>query len=199
MNDINFFLPYLEKTKFKFNNKLFLSIIFLIVFLSIVGYGLINQLKINKLSEKVLEFQKVAENPKFIKKVEEIKVEEEGLDILKLEVKSIRDLKESLGEKDFIGSLYIDDIIKKIPIDLFLTSLYITSENVSITGISNNRLSVAEFAEGLGSIGNLGDIFISNIIKEETDYKFELEINRSEGDEAKDGTSEEKDEDPEKD
>lgn len=199
MKDINFFKPYIRREKFKFNNKFFLSILFLMFSLSILGYGVINQLKINKLSEKVLEFQKVAENPKTLKKVEEIRNEEEELNKFKLEVESIRDLKKSVGEKDFIGSLYIDTIINKRPNDLFLTSLYITAENVSITGISNNRLSVAEFAKGLGSIEELGDIFVSNIVKEETDYKFELESNLLEGEEVEDGAGQEKDEESEED
>ena len=79
MNDINFFKPYLGKKKITFNNKFFLSILLLIISLSILGYGVINHLKINKLSEKVLEFQKVAENPKVLKRVKEIKLEEEEL------------------------------------------------------------------------------------------------------------------------
>ncbi|OLS03924.1 PilN domain-containing protein [Tissierella creatinophila] len=199
MNDINFFKPYLGKKKINFNNKFFLSILLLIISLSILGYGVINHLKINKLSEKVLEFQKVAENPKVLKRVEEIKLEEEELNAFKLEVESIRDLKKSLVKKDIIGSLYIDAIISKRPNDLFLTSLYITPENVSITGISNNRLSIAEFAKGLESIEGLGDIFVSNIVREETDYKFELESNLLEEEEVEDGTVKEKDEEPEED
>lgn len=197
MKDINFFKPYLGKKKVKFNNKFFLSMLFLIISLSVLGYGLINQLKINKLSKKVLEFQKVAENPKTLKRVEEIKLEEEELNKFKLEVESIRNLKESVEKKDFIGSSYIDTIINKRPNDLFLTSLYITPENVSITGISNNRLSVAEFAKGLGSIEELGDIFVSNITKEETNYKFELQSNLLEEEEVEDGAGEEKGEESE--
>lgn len=197
MKDINFFKPYLGKKKVKFNNKFFLSILFLIISLSILGYGVINQLKINKLSQKVLEFQKVAENPKTLKRVEEIKLQEEELNAFKLEVESIRNLKESVEKKDFIGSSYIDTIINKRPNDLFLTSLYITPENVSITGISNNRLSVAEFAKGLGSIEELGDIFVSNITKEETNYKFELQSNLLEEEEVEDGAGEEKGEESE--
>ena len=75
----------------------------------------------------------------------------------------------------------------------------ITSEDISIMGISNNKLSVAEFEKGLSSIEGIGDIFVSNIIKEGIDYKFELEINRPKLKEVKDGTSKEKEEESEED
>ena len=73
---------------------------------------------------------------------------------------------------------------------MFLTSLYITQEGVSITGIANNRLSVAEFAKGLEAIESLGEIFIANINREEskTDYNFNLETSLIEEEVEGDGS-----------
>lgn len=177
MKDINFFSPYIGKRKIEFNNKFFLAMLFLIFSISIIGYGVINQLQINKLSEKNLEFQKVAEDPEVLKKVEAIRKEEEELRRSEAEIQSIKLLKDSLEEKDFIGSDYIEKIINRRPDDLFFTSLNITSESINMTGISNNRLSIAEFTKGLKTIDRFENLFVTDIIKEETDYKFELESN----------------------
>lgn len=182
MKDINFFLPFVEKRKVKFNNTFFLSILFLLFALSVIGYGTINHLKINKLQAQTAELRLSAKDPKIVAKVEEIRAEEEELNRLTLEVEEIQNLKVSVEEKDIIGADYINNIIMKRPIDLFLTNLYITQESVSITGITNNRLSVAEFAKGLKEIESLGDIFVSSISREEskTDYNFNLETSLTE-------------------
>lgn len=200
MKDINFFLTFVGKTKVKFNNTFFLSIIFLIFAISVTGYALVNQLKINKLQAETAHLQATAEDPKTIEQVEEIRAEEENLKRFTLEVEEMRNLKTSVAEKYIISSDYINNIIKKKPVDLFLTSLYITGESTSITGISNNRISVAEFAKGLEGIESLGEIFISNITKEEskTDYNFNIETSLILEEEVEDdGTVEENDKDEE--
>lgn len=164
--------------------------LFIIFALSVTGYGVVNHLKINKLEAETAKLKKSVENPKTVAKVEEIKIEEEELNKFIAEVEKIRNLKVSVGEKDIIDSNYIDNIIKKRPKDLFLTSLYITQEGVSITGIANNRLSVAEFAKGLEAIESLGEIFIANINREEskTDYNFNLETSLIEEEVEGDGS-----------
>lgn len=174
MRDINFFSQYIDKKKVQFNNKFFLTIFFLIFSILILGYSIINQWQVNKLSKASIELKEVAENPETLKKVEAIKKEEEELNKIKLEIESIKDLKNSIKEKDFIGSAYIDEIINKRPNDLFLTSLNISPENISITGISNNKLNIAEFTKGLKTVNKFENILVSNITKEEIDYKFEL-------------------------
>ena len=197
MKDINFFIPYFDKKRVKFNNKLFLIILFTICIISMVSYGVFNQLRIKKLSEGLNKLEEIAENPEIVEEVRAIRIEEEQLNKLELEVESIRDLKQEVNKKDLINSAYIESIISKKPLDLFLTSIYIDSENMSITGISNNRISIAEFGKGLKTIVDLNDIFIKNITKEGiSDYTFELE--RAKGQEEDDGTNEEEKETPER-
>lgn len=189
MKDINFFLPYIDKKRLKFNNKFFLGMIFTVFFLSILGYGVFNHFKIKKLSENSNKLQEIAENPKTLEKVKVISREEEDLNKFKTELESIKDLKSSVDEKDFIDSVYINSIVSKKPKDLFFTSININTGNISITGASNNRLSVAELGQGLKDIENFKDIFISSVTREETVYNFDLEIDLI--GEAEDGIIEE--------
>ena len=194
MKDINFFSSYVDKNKVKFDNTFFLAILFLVFSISLLGYSVVNQFKINKLEDKLVEFKEVVENPKTLKKLEAIKKDEEELVKLDAEVIEIRALKNLLLEKDVISSAYIESIISKRPNDLFFTSFNIASESVSITGISDTRLSVAKLAKGLETIEVFTDVFISNISKEEKDYKFEIEISLLEDEEVEDGSSQADDE-----
>ncbi|MGO1470373.1 MAG: PilN domain-containing protein, partial [Tissierella sp.] len=142
-----------------------------------------------KLSENSNKLQEIAENPKTLEKVKVISREEEDLNKFKTELESIKDLKASVDEKDFIDSVYINSIVSKKPKDLFFTSININTGNISITGASNNRLSVAELGQGLKDIENFKDIFISSVTREETVYNFDLEIDLI--GEAEDGIIEE--------
>lgn len=177
MRDINFFLPYLETRKVKFNKTFFLNLILIVCFFTIVGYGGFNYFKIQKLTEEMDKLSLVAEDPKTLEKVEIISLEEEELKRFTSEVESIRSLKTSVDEKDFINAEYLDQIVSKKPRDLFLNSINISTENINISGISDNRLSIAEFGKGIKSIDSIKDIFISNISKEENNYNFDLEVN----------------------
>lgn len=175
MKDINFFSTYIEKKRLKINSKIFLPGMFLVFFIYILGQGLINQLKINKISQEIFEIQRIAEDPKTSKEAEKIEIQKKELNKLRAEVEDLRELTTAIEKKDFINTKYIDDIIRKKPKDLFLTGLQITSEDVNITGISNNKLSIAEFLKGLQSINRFEDAFVSLISKEEINYKFQLE------------------------
>ena len=144
-----------------------------------------------------MEFKQVVENPKTLKKLEDIKKDEEELAELNKEVSEIRVLKNLVLEKDVISSAYIESIISKKPSDLFFTSFNIASESVIITGISDSRLSVAKLAKGLETIEVFTDVFISNITKDEKNYKFEIEISLLEDEEVEDGSSQADDEESE--
>lgn len=176
MKDINFFLPYLDRRRIKFNNKFFLGVMFAVFFLCVLGYGVFNHLKIQKLSENLSKLQEAAHDPMILEKVQVISREAEDLSKIKSELESIRDVKASVDEQDFIDSSYINSIVSKKPKDLFFKSIDINPGKISIAGATDNRLSVAELGQGLKDIENFQDVFISSIIREETVYNFDLEI-----------------------
>ncbi len=61
-----------------------------------------------------------------------------------------------------------------MPEEIFLTSYRLGTKEINISGISKYKVSVAEFKKGLESIEKIEDIFISHIIKEEDNYKFDI-------------------------
>lgn len=199
MKDINFFEPYLDKKGIKFNNKFILISIFAVLALSIGIYGVFNGLKIKKLTENVNEYKSLAEDPKTVGKVEIIRSEKDDLDRFETEIESMRNLDEYVSEKDIITSDYIGRITSKRPEEVFFTSLNLNSANISIAGVAQDRLSIAEFGKGLASIEDLNDVFISSISKDGVNYNFNLEVSELEEseDEIEEGNEEEVGEDEE--
>lgn len=179
MKDINFFQPYLGRRKVKFNNRFILLSIFILLAVSISAYGIFNHIKIQGLTEEVVEYKALAEKPETVEKVNIIKAEREELEELEEEIESIRSLDSYVATKDVITPNYIKRIVSKKPDGLFLTSLSLDSRDVSMAGVSQDRLTIAEFAKGLESISDFEDVFVSGIRKEEIDYRFDITINDS--------------------
>ncbi|HLS53151.1 MAG TPA: PilN domain-containing protein [Tissierellaceae bacterium] len=181
MKDLNFFDPYIEKG-FKISKQFFFNIFVLLSILFLIGYSIFNQLKINKLESRVEEKRKIAEDPKIVKKVEEIKEQEDELKRFEEEVENIRQLNEYIDKTDVVNTSFLQTITSKIPEDMFLIRLNMSYQTVEISGISKDKLNVAQFKKGLEALEPIEDIFISHITREEDHYTFGMNIHLKEVD-----------------
>lgn len=176
MRDLNFFEPYIEKRSIKFNKSLLLYALCMLIVLGIAAYGVYNQLTIKALQADVRDRKEVAENPKTIEKVNEIKALEEEVTNFRQEVQNIIDLDKSIEDRDIIGDELLKSIKNKMPEDVFLTSFSARDRDIQVSGISKNKYSVAEFGNALMGIEDAEEFFISNIVQTEDYYKFDLNL-----------------------
>lgn len=176
MRDLNFFEPYLEKHSAKFNKNIIIYSAILFLILAMSAYAVYNQLTIKALQKDISDRIVVAENPRTIEKVNEIKELEEELNIFREEVTKIVELDQTIDSSDIIGDDLLKFIKAKMPNDLFITSLSASDRDIQMSGITKDRYTVAEFAKGLEEIEDLDNIFISNITQEELYYKFVLNL-----------------------
>lgn len=176
MRDLNFFEPYLEKKSLKFGKIMILYVLSILVALSIIAYTIFNQLQINTLKADVRDRKVVAEDAKTVEKVNEIKTLEEEVSIFREEVIKIKDLDETIDANDVIGEELIKSVKSKMSDDMFLTSFSAYSREIQLSGIAKDRYTVAEFAKGLEQIKDADEVFVSNIIQEDENSKFEINI-----------------------
>lgn len=176
MKDLNFFEPYIEKRNLKFNKAILLYTFFTFLILAIAAYGVYNQLTIKALQADIRDRKEVAENPKTLEKVNEIKALEEEVNNFRQEVQNIVDLDQAIEERDIIGDEFLKSIKNKMPDDLFLTTFSAHGNEVQLSGISKDKYSVAEFGNALMGIENSDEFFISNIVQTEDYYKFDLNL-----------------------
>ena len=73
MRDLNFFEPYIEKRQFKLDRILFLYFLLLVCIIGVFLLGIYNQIRINLLENQIEKRLEATENPKTLKKVNEIK------------------------------------------------------------------------------------------------------------------------------
>lgn len=176
MRDLNFFEPYIEKTEFKIDKKLIYFTILSFVFLSLLAYMIYNVVLISQETKMVESLRATAEDPRRIKKVEEIKEKEIEVKDFKESVEKIRQLDKTIEENDIIDEAFLDGITSKMPEDLFLTSLSIQKNEVYIVGISKDKWSIAELEKGLEDLEIHEDIFVSNISLQDNHYNFSINI-----------------------
>ena len=176
MRDLNFFDPFIEKKQFTFNKMLFLYGILFVVILGLGIFAAMNQLEIRALQKEVNSLRQVAEDPKTVKKVEEIRAFEEETAQFRQEVERIRTLDKNIQARDVIGEALLDDINSKLPEGVFLGNLSVSGREIRIAGFAEDRYSIAEFAKGLESIPEASKSFVSNISAVESYYRFNLDL-----------------------
>ncbi len=175
MRDFNFFEPYLEKD-FKVSKNLFLYLVLLLGLVSLSIYGIYNQIKINNLMAENIEKKFIAENPSVVSKVMEVKEKEDALNQFSEEVDNIKKINEYIEKSNIVNTSFIKLITSKMPEELYMTSMNISSTNIGINGVSQDRLSIAQFKKGLESIEEIKEIFVSNINRNEEGYSYDMSI-----------------------
>lgn len=176
MRDINFFDPYIEKKDIKFDKKLLVFISLSLALIFLFGYITINQLHIMSLNKEVEYLRETAENPIILAKVEEVQAKELEVNTFREEVNKIKELDHLIGAGDIIDEDLLLALSSKMPEDLFFTNFSTYNREIQISGISKDKISIAEFAKGLTSINYIDSVFVNNITAESDFYNFNINI-----------------------
>jgi type IV pilus assembly protein PilN len=122
--------------------------------------------------------------------VEEIKKFDEEVAQFKSEVEKIVALDKNIVENENITPDLFKEISKKLPEGVFISSLQASNANLSISGFSMDRYSIAEFQKGLETIDIITSTFVPSITKVDSYYRFDISTGIKEVQE--DGTEEQK-------
>lgn len=176
MRDLNFFEAYIEKREFKLDRKLIYGTLAILALVLFVALSLLNQYNIKQEEATVAKLRAIAEDESTLRKVEEIKEREEEVAEFRDSVEKIILLDENLQETDIISARLLGEITSKMPESMVMSSMSLGMTNIQIVGLTDDKWSVADFARGLESIEELGEIFVSNISNEEDYYTYNIDI-----------------------
>lgn len=178
MHDLNFFEDYVEQREFKLNNKLIYFSIFGVLILLLTGYITYNMFVIKNQQEIISALKQEAESPSTLSRVEAIKEKEEQLNHLKETMATIKILDIAVEEAKKIDDIFLEEINDNIPNNIFLTSIRITEEGISMIGISKDRWAIPEFQKNLQYIGGYDEVFVPYITLEDERYNFALDMTK---------------------
>lgn len=176
MRDLNFFESYVDKRQLRLSLSLILYAFIILYVIYTIVFGIWNQQQIKSLEKDVQALKSIAENPKTVEKINEIKVKEAEVHTFEEELNKIKEMDQVVEASDIIDEEYLNLVTSKMPEDLFFTNFSVNNSEIQISGISKDKWSVAEFGKGLEDIDNVVEIFVSNITAEEDYYRFSLMI-----------------------
>lgn len=175
MKDLNFFEPYIEKREFKVDRKLVYASLGILIVIIFFVYSVFNYILIRQEEKTIASLKEIGDNEQTLQKIEEIKEKQAEVEEFRESVDKIVMLDESLQKTDKIASNLLEDITRKMPNEVFITSISISASDIQIVGIAEDNWSIAEFGRGLEDI-DLGDVFISNISNQDNHYNFNINI-----------------------
>lgn len=176
MKDLNFFENYIEKSELNIDKRLILYFFTMTLAIILLFYTLFNQIKIRQLSRDVKKLQVILEDERINNKMKEIEEKQIEVKEFNESLEMVRILDKGIEEDSVIDSYLLDNIISKMPEDVFFTSISMYSDSIQIVGNSKDKWAIAQLGKNLETIEDFHEIFISNISSEEGYYNFVLNI-----------------------
>ena len=176
MRDLNFFEPYIDKRQLKITVPIILLTFIALYAIYTMVFGIFNQSQIKVLANDVENLRSIAENPKTVEKITEIKELEAEVITFEEEVNKIKEMDKVVEASHIIDEDYLALVTSKMPENLFFTNFSVNNSEIQITGISKDKWAVAEFSKGLSDIDNVDEIFVSNITGQEDYYNFSMMV-----------------------
>lgn len=176
MKDLNFFENYVEKPEFNIDTRLIIYFTAIILALFIVIYTVSTQVKIRSISKDIAKLQTTIEDERINQRIENIKEKQAELDEFSDSLEQVQIFDNMVEEENIIDSYLLENIVSKMPEDVFFTSISIYSEEIQIVGNAKDKWAIAQLQKNLESIEDFHQIFISNISSEEGYCNFILNI-----------------------
>ena len=176
MKDLNFFENYVEKSEIKIDKRIIFYSVAVILTLFVIIYTISSQIRIRSLTRDIAKLKLTVEDERLNKKIEEIREKEEEVAKFNEAVEKIKTFDEIMEEESIVDTYLLEDIVSRMPEDIFFTSISVYTGEIQIVGNAKDKWTIAQFGKNLESIEDFNEIFISNISSEEGYYNFILNI-----------------------
>lgn len=182
MKDLNFFSSYSKKAgKKKVDSSVFLYVVLIVIIAGVSVYGIYNFISIKRLNNDIAfkenELNTKLDDPK----VKKILGKEEDIRLLKEDMGKLKALDKYVHDKDIINEILLEDIKDNIPELLFINSLTLNQDNIRIEGKSKDKVAIAQFAHNLKILKKFDEVFVPQIMDNDSHYSFYLDLILKEG------------------
>lgn len=203
MRDKNFFDPYVGKKNSRDEKQKLVAIVAGGFTILILSYTLVNVVKIPMLKREIARVTSELNENQLNEKKESVEQKKEILAELKQIETEIDYVSFELNEKDKLGVYLVETITNSMPSDIFLKSIDINEEMITLEGISRTKEDIAQLEANLRQVIYFKEVFIPGINTEEGFYNFTITMNlteegiavQEESEEEADKTNEEKEDD----
>lgn len=177
MKDLNYFESYIQKPKRESVGKGIYAVFAVIVlFLAVAAFLFYRHLKIRTMSKTVESLRQTAEDPMMLEQVERIVKKEAEKEQFKVAVDKIVAVDAVIQSQDRIDGELFDKLTSCLPDSTFLSSVNVSPIGFTLTGISKDKWSVAEFARALEGVEGVVEVFTPSLFYDEGFFEFSMEV-----------------------
>jgi len=177
MKDINFFKPYLGKSKEKINAKRYVYGAMVIVgLLIIISFG-VNTTRIILLNKSITSYNDKLVASEIQTQLKEAENINKQIDILKQYDTALTDVAISVKGRDNVSDTLLKDISSTLPSEVSFKNLDVVENTIAIKGTSTNRESVAELKHNLNELPIMSNVYVNSIDTQsavEGEYSFDI-------------------------
>lgn len=163
MRDLNFFKPYLGKSKQKINFQIYVYGLMIIVGLSIIISFGINKAKIIILDKSISSYNQKLSDPEIQTQLKEADNVNKQIDILNKYDKALTDVAISVKGRNNVSEELLRDISSTLPTEVSFKNLEAVENTIAIKGTSGNREAVAELKHNLSELPIMADVYVNSI------------------------------------
>ncbi|RKD34589.1 PilN domain-containing protein [Thermohalobacter berrensis] len=167
MNDINFFLPYIESSRRSRNRLIYYVTVTFLLITILIGIYLTNFFRIAKLKKEINRIEEYINSEKVKEKIAEVNERKRKIELMKKYTDILIEVNGSIDKKDVITSSLFFDISSLLPKDMFFQAINLSSEEIIIQGYSQKRISIAEYEHNLKGLNYLKYVHVLNISEQD--------------------------------
>ncbi len=175
MRDFNFFGPYISAPKKK-NGRGILLLLLLIIVVGVAAfyqYTLWQQEK--ALQSEIDDLNAYIDSPEVKESLDRVQEKQMKGDALQEAYNHLQALELGILETDILSDEMLAEIDFNIPKGVFLSSMNLDGDSLSLVGYSEAYESIAQFAHNLRDVTHLRSVFVPQIEKSETYYTFSIQ------------------------
>ena len=188
MRDFNFFMPYQQQIAQKntsSNNVLPIvaGLGTLAICATLAGLNYMDIVSVNK---SISELDYKMSSKQFAADVNRVQTKMDELNSLKKDEMIFNSLKVFVDVQSKVNESVVRLIASQVPDNLYLTELSIVQRSIDIKGNANSKIAVAQFQHNLRLTDEFGNIFVSDMNKEDSYYNFNIKFDAKEAIEDED-------------
>lgn len=180
MRDKNFFEPYIDKKDSKSERQKIIAIISGGLAALLLVYIVINVVRIPMLEREIARVSSELNESKLLDKKASVDNKREILAELEQIETEIDYVSSELNEKDRLGVYLVETITNSMPNDIFLKSIDIKEDLITLEGISRTKEDIAQLGANLRQVIYFREVFIPEIVSDEGFFSFTSTISLTE-------------------
>ncbi|EJP22431.1 fimbrial assembly protein PilN [Peptostreptococcaceae bacterium AS15] len=182
--ELNFFNPFLVSKREKKTGGSggggglsFISILITaIVIIALVAYAVYSITSIQLAEKTIVDLQQQLNDPTFAKQLKEAQKKEEEIASIQAERAFLEKVDIGIKDIDTVTTNLLSLIAKNITSDLYLTDIDVKLNEITLTGKSKSKLSIAQFEYNIRTSELFDNIYVDSIKLEEETKAYDFVI-----------------------